>query len=138
MRKEGATNIGQKVRGWKKQKKRGMLEWKNVNKKVSTKECKIGHLLNLLSTAPWRSMGEWRYSYANLDLGSPGEGVPCTHWIGCWVGPRPGLDAVEKRKISCIAGNRSLAVQHRNTSLYRLGYSESKGGNEKENKRIRD
>jgi hypothetical protein len=25
--------------------------------------------------------------------------APCTHWIGGWVGPRAGLDAVVKRKI---------------------------------------
>jgi hypothetical protein len=31
---------------------------------------------------------------------TPGEGVPCTHSIGGWVGPRTGLDAVEKRKKS--------------------------------------
>jgi hypothetical protein len=49
----------------------------------------------------------------NLDLGTSGfecsasrpgrftsrEGAPCTHWIGGWVGPRAGLDAVVKRKI---------------------------------------
>jgi hypothetical protein len=27
----------------------------------------------------------------------PGEGAPGTHWIGGWVDPRAGLDAVEKR-----------------------------------------
>jgi hypothetical protein len=27
------------------------------------------------------------------------ERVPSTHWIGDWVGPLVGLDAVEKRKI---------------------------------------
>jgi hypothetical protein len=30
---------------------------------------------------------------------SPREGVPGTHWIGGWVGPRAVLDAVVKRKI---------------------------------------
>jgi hypothetical protein len=29
----------------------------------------------------------------------PGEKAPGTHWIGGWVGPSVGLDAVEKRKI---------------------------------------
>jgi hypothetical protein len=29
----------------------------------------------------------------------PRERAPSTHWIGGWVGPRVGLDAVEKRKI---------------------------------------
>jgi hypothetical protein len=28
--------------------------------------------------------------------------TPGTHWIGGWVGPRAGLDDVEKRKISHI------------------------------------
>jgi hypothetical protein len=30
-----------------------------------------------------------------------GERVPDAHWIGGYVGLRVGLDAVEKRKISC-------------------------------------
>jgi hypothetical protein len=43
-----------------------------------------------------------------LDLGNwgmwvvsftPRERAPGTHWIGSWVGPRAGLDAMEKRKI---------------------------------------
>jgi hypothetical protein len=29
----------------------------------------------------------------------PWEKAPGTNWIGGWVGPRPGLDNVEKRKI---------------------------------------
>jgi hypothetical protein len=28
----------------------------------------------------------------------PGERAPDTHWIRGWVGPRAGLDDVEKRK----------------------------------------
>jgi hypothetical protein len=28
--------------------------------------------------------------------------TPGTHLIGCWVGPRGGLDAVDKRKIFCL------------------------------------
>jgi hypothetical protein len=27
------------------------------------------------------------------------ERAPGTHWIGSWVGPRAGLDAVVKRKV---------------------------------------
>jgi hypothetical protein len=30
---------------------------------------------------------------------TPREGDPGTHWIGGWVGPRTGLDDVERRKI---------------------------------------
>jgi hypothetical protein len=30
---------------------------------------------------------------------TPGERAPCTHWIGGWVGPRTGLDDMERRKI---------------------------------------
>jgi hypothetical protein len=30
----------------------------------------------------------------------PGKEPPGTHWIGGWVGPRAGLDMVEKRKFS--------------------------------------
>jgi hypothetical protein len=28
----------------------------------------------------------------------PPSKKPYTHWIGCWVGPRDGLDILEKRK----------------------------------------
>jgi len=60
-------------------------------------------------------LGEWRYSSTHsltsvLDGGEwsasrpgrfiPKERVPGTHCIGGWVGPRAGLDAVVRRKIS--------------------------------------
>jgi hypothetical protein len=41
--------------------------------------------------------GEWSASLPCCF--TPGERAPSTHWIGGWVGPRAGLDAVEKRKI---------------------------------------
>jgi hypothetical protein len=56
-------------------------------------------------------MGEWRYSSTILVLGTrwrwvvsfttPWEKALGTHWIGGWVGPGAGLDAVEWRQISC-------------------------------------
>jgi hypothetical protein len=63
-------------------------------------------------------MGEWRYTSIVLDLGIKwgyvviymprslyrGETAPNIHWIGGWVGPRTGLDAVKKRKISLLLG----------------------------------
>jgi hypothetical protein len=67
-------------------------------------------------------MGERRYSSSNLDLSTtrsaslssrlvPAERVTGTHWTGGRVGRRAGLNIAEKRKISCPAGNRTLAVQ---------------------------
>jgi hypothetical protein len=41
--------------------------------------------------------GEW--STSRLGCFDPRERAPGTHWIGSWVGPRAGLDAVEKGKI---------------------------------------
>jgi hypothetical protein len=90
---------------------------------------KVVHLLNYSSTMPWRHMGEWRYSSTIFDLGTrwlascpgrftSGEIAPRTHWIEGWVGPRAGLDAVEKRKIlPCRELNLGLAIP---TKLSRL------------------
>jgi hypothetical protein len=42
--------------------------------------------------------GEWSAS-------CPGrERAPHTHWIGSWVGPRVGLNDVEKRKFLSLPG----------------------------------
>jgi hypothetical protein len=43
--------------------------------------------------------GEWSASRSGRF--TPGERAPGNHWMGGWVGTRTGLDAVEKRKISC-------------------------------------
>jgi hypothetical protein len=34
----------------------------------------------------------------------PVEIAPGNHWMGGWVGPRPGLDAMEKRKAFPLMG----------------------------------
>jgi hypothetical protein len=41
--------------------------------------------------------GEW--SASRPGRFNPGETAPGTHWIGGWVGPRTGLDDVERRQI---------------------------------------
>jgi hypothetical protein len=46
--------------------------------------------------------GEW--SASHLGRFAPGERTPGTHWVGGWVGPRIGLDDVERRKISPLPG----------------------------------
>jgi hypothetical protein len=52
---------------------------------------------------------------------TPGERAPGTHWIGCWVGLSPGLDAVEKRKI-LHCGESNPGSPALSPSLYWLRY----------------
>jgi hypothetical protein len=54
----------------------------------------------------------------------PGERAPGTHWIGCWVDPRVGLDDVKKRKFLTLPGLelRTPDRSARSQSLYRLRY----------------
>jgi hypothetical protein len=40
--------------------------------------------------------GKWTVS--RLSCFTPGERAPGNHWIGGWLGPRTGMDDVEKRK----------------------------------------
>jgi hypothetical protein len=42
--------------------------------------------------------GEWSVSCPGRF--TPVERVSSIHWVGGWVGPRAGLDAVEKRRKS--------------------------------------
>jgi hypothetical protein len=66
--------------------------------------------------------GEW--SVSRTGRFTPGERARGTHWIGGWMGPRGGLDAVEKRKIlSCRVYNPDCPT--RSPSLYRLSYRDS-------------
>jgi hypothetical protein len=46
--------------------------------------------------------GEW--SASRPCRFTSGERVPNTHWTGGWVGPRTGLDDVEKRKFLTLPG----------------------------------
>jgi hypothetical protein len=70
-----------------------------------------------------RVRGEWSASRPGrfTPLPPPRERAYGTHWIGGWVGPRAGLDDVEKRKFLTLpglelrplarpAGSQSLAI----------------------------
>jgi hypothetical protein len=56
---------------------------------------------------------------------TPGERASITHWIGGWVGPRTGLDDMEKLKFLILLGLelRHLGRPARSKSLYRQRYS---------------
>jgi hypothetical protein len=62
--------------------------------------------------------GEW--SASRPVRFTPGERAPGTHWIGGWVGPRAGLDDVEKRKFLTVPGLelRPLSRLAHRQSLY--------------------
>jgi hypothetical protein len=66
----------------------------------------------------WR----WVVSFTPRPL-YPGQRAPGTHWIG-WVGPRAGLDDVEKRKFLTLPGLelRPICRPARSQSLYRMRY----------------
>jgi hypothetical protein len=66
--------------------------------------------------------GEW--SASRPGRFTLGERAPGTHCIGSWVGPRDGLDDVEKRKFLTLPGLelRTLAHPAHIQSLYRLRY----------------
>jgi hypothetical protein len=54
----------------------------------------------------------------------PGRFTPGTHWIGGWVGPRAGLDYMEKWKFLTLPGLelQPLGRPARSQSLHRLCY----------------
>jgi hypothetical protein len=66
--------------------------------------------------------GEW--SALRPDRFTPGDITPATLWMGGWVGPRAGVDDVEKRKFLTVPGLELRTLGHPacNQSLYRLRY----------------
>jgi hypothetical protein len=70
----------------------------------------------------WR----WVVSFTPQPL-YPRERATGTHWIGGWVGPRTGLDDMEKRKFLILLGLElwPLGRPACNQSLYQLLYSGS-------------
>jgi hypothetical protein len=64
--------------------------------------------------------GEWSASRPGRI--TPDERVPGTHWLGGWVGPRAGVDDVDKRKFLSLPGLelRPLGRPACSQSLYRL------------------
>jgi hypothetical protein len=67
--------------------------------------------------------GEW--SGSRPGHFTPGKEPPSTDCIGCWVGPRAGLNAVEKRKSLPLPGLefRPVGSPARSQSLYQLSYT---------------
>jgi hypothetical protein len=64
------------------------------------------------------------YLHATAAL-PPGEKAPGTHWTGGWVGPRGGMDNVDKRKISWPCRKSNPGRPASNPSLYQLSYPDS-------------
>jgi hypothetical protein len=60
--------------------------------------------------------GEWLASRS--DRFTSRERTPCTHWIGGWVGPRAGLDALVKEKFPAPTGKRTPDHPARSSALY--------------------
>jgi hypothetical protein len=58
----------------------------------------------------------------------PGRFTPCTYWIGGWVGPKAGLNDMEKKKFLTPPGLElpPLGRQASSQSLYRLSYPGSR------------
>jgi hypothetical protein len=72
-----------------------------------------------------KPFGEWRCSSTILDLSTRWRSVvsftlwtlylekevPGTHWIGGWVGPIAGLDAMRREESVAPSGDQTLMVQ---------------------------
>jgi hypothetical protein len=68
------------------------------------------------------ALGGREWSASRLGRFTARESAPNTHWIGSWVGPRAGLDDVEKIKISFPCQESNFGLPARNQLLYQLSY----------------
>jgi hypothetical protein len=70
--------------------------------------------------------GEWSASRTGDFI--PRERTPDAHWIGGWLGPRAGLNAVEREKFPSPHRESNTNPDHpaRSQSLYRLSYLSSR------------
>jgi hypothetical protein len=86
--------------------------------------------LNWLSTTPWRRMGEWKhrstFSWPRYWLGVvsftsrplyPQGNSPRYPLDRGWVGPRTGLDDVEKRKFLNLLGLELRPIAHSSITI---------------------
>jgi hypothetical protein len=60
-------------------------------------------LLSALDKNEWSASGPCRFISV--------ESAPGTYWIGGWVGPGTGLDAVKKKQISCPSWDSTPVIQ---------------------------
>jgi hypothetical protein len=61
-------------------------------------------------------------SASRPGLFNPEETASGTHWIGSWVGPRAGMEAVEERKVSFPCPELNHGRPAPSPSLYGLSY----------------
>jgi hypothetical protein len=95
-------------------------------------KCCLFHVKDCASIATAERPGCWyfltsalvgvEWSASRPDRFIPKERAPGPHWIGGWVGPRAGLDEVEKGKFLNLPELELRPLGHpaRNQSLYRL------------------
>jgi hypothetical protein len=71
-------------------------------------------LISALDGSEWSASRPCRFT--------PGERAQVIHWTGVWVGPRAGLDGVEKRKFLTLPGLelRPFGRPARSQSVFRL------------------
>jgi hypothetical protein len=76
-------------------------------------------LTSALAGGEWLALHSGRITARERD--------PINHWIGDWVGPRTGLDDVEKRKLLTVPGLEFRPIYRltHSQSLYRVRYANS-------------
>jgi hypothetical protein len=78
--------------------------------------------------------GEWPASCPSPF--TAGERAPCTHWIGGWVGPRAGLENMEKILDLLGLELRPLGSPAHSQSLYRLMINNNNNNNNTNNNNV--